>query len=151
MLKVLHNICKKEKLHVDKKGADAILYLARGDLRRAINLLQSCAAVGKIDEKTVYDIAAQAHPADVGKMLNFALQGKFVSARGILLSLLIDQGIAGEDIVKEIHRQVYDLKIPEKEKVQLIEKIGEYEFRIDQGGDPQIQLEALLAQFTLKI
>jgi replication factor C small subunit len=148
--KVLQNVCKKEGLQIEQKSIDAILYLARGDMRRAINLLQSCAAVGKkIIEKTVYEVSAQAHPADIRKMLDLALQGKFIKAREILLSLLIDRGIAGEDIIKEIHRQVFDLDVKEKQRVELIEKIGEYEFRIDQGGDPQIQLEALLAQFLV--
>jgi len=40
------------------------------------------------------------------------------------------------------------LDISEKSKVELIEKIGEFEFRMNQGGNEQIQLEALLAKFA---
>ena len=79
-------------------------------------------------------------------MLELALKGKFMEARKKLYDLLINQGIAGEDIVKEIHRQIYDLETSEEEKIEIIEKLGEYEFRMNQGGEPMIQLEALLAQ-----
>ena len=47
-----------------------------------------------------------------------------------------------------MHRQVFDLEVPEERKMELIERIGEYEFRLNQGGSEDIQLEALLAQFV---
>ena len=63
--------------------------------------------------------------------------------------MLIKRGISGQDIVKEISNQIYKIDISDKDKIVLVEKIGEYEFRIDQGGNEQIQLEALLSQFSL--
>ncbi len=60
------------------------------------------------------------------------------------------QGLAGSDIVSEIHRQIYSVNgLNEKDKVNLIEKCGEYEFRISQGANELIQIEALLSQFLL--
>jgi len=147
--KYLKHIAKKEKLNVDDEAFDAILYLSEGDMRRAINLLQASAALGKkITEKIVYDVAAQAKPEDIKEMLDLALKGKFLESRKKLHELLINKGIAGEDIIKEIHRQVYDLDVSEEDKIDIIEKIGEYEFRMNQGGEPMIQLEALLAQIS---
>ena len=148
--KYLKEIAKKEKLHIDDKAFDAILYLAEGDMRKAINLLQSAAALGKkITEKTIYDVAAQAKPSDVREMLNLALKGKFMKAREKLYDLLINQGVSGEDLIKEIHKQIYDLEISEESKVKMIQLLGEYEFRLDEGGDPMIQLEAFLAQLMV--
>ncbi|RKX37085.1 MAG: replication factor C small subunit [Thermotogae bacterium] len=147
--KYLKHIAEKEKLNIDDKAFDVILYLSEGDMRRSINLLQASAAMGKkITEKTIYDVAAQAKPTDIKEMLELALKGKFMEARKKLYDLLINQGIAGEDIVKEIHRQIYDLETSEEEKIEIIEKLGEYEFRMNQGGEPMIQLEALLAQIS---
>ncbi len=145
--KYLKEIAKKEKLHMDDKSFDAILYLAEGDMRRAINLLQSAAALGKkITEKTVYDVAAQAKPVDVKEMIELALKGKFMKSREKLYDLLINQGISGEDIIKEIHRQVYDIDTTEENKIKIIQHLGEYEFRLNEGGEPMIQLESFLAQ-----
>jgi replication factor C small subunit len=61
--------------------------------------------------------------------------------------MLINQGLSAEDIIKDIHRQLFDLDITEKSKIELVEKVGEYEFRLNQGGSPEVQIEALLAQF----
>lgn len=147
--KYLKDVAKKEKLKIDDKAFDAILYLSEGDMRRSINLLQSAAALGKkITEKTIYDVAAQAKPKDVKEMLAVSLKGKFMEGRKKLYDILINQGISGEDVIKEIHRQVYDLDTSEENKVRIIQHLGEYEFRLDSGGNPMIQLESFLAQLA---
>jgi replication factor C small subunit len=71
-------------------------------------------------------------------------------SRNILYQLLMQQGLSGEDIVKQIHQTIFDLTIPDESKVHLIEKIGETEFRLVEGSNAHIQLEALLAQFLLE-
>lgn len=143
----LEKIAENEGLDVAEDGLDAILYITGGDMRRAINLLQASALSGEeIDEDSVYSIAAQARPEEVREMMEAAVGGSFGEARERLYSLLIDRGIAGEDIVKEIHRTIYQLDRDEKAKLRMIEELGDYEFRLDSGGDPMIQLEAYLAQ-----
>ena len=72
-----------------------------------------------------------------------------MAARNQLYDLLIKYGLSGEDIVKQMHRSIFDLTIPDENKVQLMEKTGEIEFRIVEGSNAHIQLESLLAQFVL--
>jgi len=90
----------------------------------------------------------QAEPKEVRKMIDYALNGKFSESRELLKELLLRKGVSGEDIIKQISSQIYDLDIPEKAKVELIEKVGDFEYRL-QTGNEQIQLEALLARFAL--
>lgn len=146
-IEYLEKIGVEENLKIDKSAFDAVLYLAEGDMRRAINLLQAAATMPDITEKTIYDISAAAQPETVKKMINSALKADFSSSRALLLELL-KEGIAGEDIIKEIGKQIYDLAMPDKKRILLVEKIGEFEYRISSGGNTQIQLEALLAQFA---
>jgi replication factor C small subunit len=82
-------------------------------------------------------------------MLDLALKGNFIDARKKLQDLILKQGLSGSDIIAEIHRQIYSLNISEEAKISLIEKSGEYEFRLSEGANELIQLEALLAQFLL--
>lgn len=145
---VLKKIAKDEELKVDKKAYDAILYLSEGDLRHAINILQASATAPEITEKIVYEMIAAAQPESVKKMIENAVKGDFASARKDLLNML-KEGIAGEDIIREISKQVYDLEISDKKRINLVEKIGDFEYRISSGGNVQIQLEALLAQFAV--
>lgn len=148
--KYIQRIVDGEKLKITEDAINAIIYLAEGDLRKVANLLQASAALGeKITENVVYDVASQARPTDVKEMLELALNGRFEDARKKLQDMLLRQGLSGRDVIKEIHKQIYSLPISEEAKVQLVEKCGEYEFRISEGGDDLIQLEALLTQFLL--
>jgi replication factor C small subunit len=148
--KFIDRIVENEKLKITDTAMDAIIYLSEGDLRKVANFLQSSAALGeKITEEMVYDVASRAKPDDVKEMIESTLNGRFEDARKKLQDMILRQGLAGIDIVSEIHRQIYSLNIPEEAKVQLIEKTGEFEFRISQGGNELVQIEALLAQFLL--
>ena len=64
------------------------------------------------------------------------------------MSLLYEKGLAGEDIINDIYKQTVAMSIDEKTKLAIIEKVGEYEFRLTEGSNPQIQLDALLAQIS---
>jgi len=146
----LDKIIKGEKLNVDKSALESIYELSEGDLRKATNILQTASSVGdKITDDIIYEVASQAKPKDVLEMMNFALQGEFKAARKKLHDMVIKQGLAGQDIIKACHSQIFDLNIPDEKKIQMINQIGEYDFRISEGGDPLIQLEAMLSQFIL--
>lgn len=148
--KFIKRIVEGEKLKITDDATSAIIYISEGDLRKVANLLQASAALEeKITEAVVYDVASQAKPDDVKEMLEMALKGNFEDARKRLQDMLLRQGLSGEDIIREIHRQIYSLDVSEQAKVQLIEKTGEYDFRISEGSSDLIQLEALLAQFLL--
>ncbi|MCX6820935.1 MAG: replication factor C small subunit [Candidatus Aenigmarchaeota archaeon] len=148
--KFLERIEKGEKLSVDSSAKDAIIYLAEGDLRKIANLAQSAAsAKKKITEELVYEIASRAKPVDVKLMLELALAGNFAAARKKLQDLLFMQGLSGQDIMREMHRQLDSVKADERTKAELASKVGEYEFRISQGGSDLVQLEAFLAQLSL--
>ena len=150
VLTYLNRIVTGEKIQTDPEGLKAINQISEGDLRKATNLLQASAALGKITKENVYGVAKQAQPKDIKDMIDAAVNGDFGKARNKLYDLLINQGLSGEDIIKEMHRQIYSLNVPETGKLDLLEKLGEYEFRLNQGSSEEIQLEALLAHF-LKI
>jgi len=147
---VLKKIAKSENLRLTDGAIDAIVYISEGDMRRAINILQAASATAKeITEKTIYDVSATAHPEEVKEMIKLALDGKFEEARERLLNLLIGRGLAGDDILMQIHRQILDLDLPELVKVKLVDRMGEFDFRLTEGANERIQLEAALAHLTL--
>jgi replication factor C small subunit len=148
--KYLKKIAKAEKVSISKSGLEALLYVAQGDMRRAINALQVAASVNKkIDDEVLYQVTSTARPEDVKKLIETALKGQFMGAREVLDKLLINYGLSGEDVVKQIHKTIFSLGIPDKYKVHLIEKTGEIEFRIVEGSNARIQIESLIAQFVL--
>jgi len=60
--KRLKYILDCEKVEYDDTGLDAVAYIAEGDVRHAVNILQSAAALGRVDEKNVYSISSSARP-----------------------------------------------------------------------------------------
>jgi len=148
--KYIRKIATKEKLEITPDGLEALIFIARGDMRKAINILQVGASLGKkITAELLYETSATARPEDIKTLINTALSGNFMAARNQLYELLITYGLSGEDIIKQIHRTIFDLTIPDEHKVHLLEKTGETEFRLVEGSNDHIQLEALLAQFIL--
>jgi len=149
--KYLRKIATAEKLQITEDGLETLIFISRGDLRKAINVLQVGASVNKkITAELLYETSATAKPEDVKELINIALTGNFMAARTKLYDLLIKYGLSGEDIIKQIHQNIFDLAIPDESKVRLIEKSGETEFRLIEGSNAHIQLEALLAQFVLE-
>jgi replication factor C small subunit len=146
----LQRIADSEEKEITEDGMEALIYVAEGDARKATNSLQVAATMGdKIDSNMIYKTASLARPEAIKKLLITALSGSFLEARNQLDELLITYGLSGEDVIQQIHRTIVELPIPDHKKVQLVDKVGEIEFRIVEGGNERIQLEALLSQFIL--
>ncbi|MDR0790907.1 MAG: replication factor C small subunit [Methanomassiliicoccaceae archaeon] len=146
----LSRIVKNENIKIDDAALEGLVHVARGDLRRAVNSLQVAASTGKkIDVDTIYQTTGMAHPEEVRKMLEAALNGNFVQARDMLDEIMISYGLSGQDIIKQIHSSFFDMSIPDADKVRFIDRTGEIEFRIVEGSNERIQLEALLAYLVL--
>ncbi len=150
MEKTALRIAKAEGLKITKDGMEALIYLARGDLRRLTIALQVAAASTKtIDADSLYRAASTARPEEVRKLLETSLSGDFLEARNLLDNLLVEYGLSGEDILRQVHRTIFDLAIPDEYKVKLVDRVGEAEFRVVEGSNERIQLEALLANFVV--
>ncbi|MGI5964577.1 MAG: replication factor C small subunit [Candidatus Methanomethylophilaceae archaeon] len=148
--KFLRMIAEKENVDIDEDALKGLVHVARGDMRRAVNSMQVAASLGrKIDLDTVYKTTGMANPKEVRTMLETALSGNFVRARDMLDTVMIEFGLSGQDIIKQIHSMFFELSISDAEKVRLVDKTGEIEFRIVEGSNERIQLEALLAYLVM--
>jgi len=145
----LRYIAEKEHVELLDDGLDAIFETCGGDLRRAINTLQAAAATGKpITAEVVYAVTGRANPADVREMIQLAMDGDFHGARKRLRDMIFKYGLAGTDILRQMHIEIFRLDIPEEWKVKLADVIGEIDFRLVQGASEEVQLSALLAKLV---
>jgi len=144
-------IADAEGIELTDEGVDALVYAADGDMRKAINGLQAASVMGEtVDEEAVYAITSTARPEEIREMVTKALEGDFTGARAQLDTLLTDVGIAGGDIIDQLHRSVWEFDLGEREAVRLMERVGEADYRITAGANEQVQLEALLASLALE-
>jgi replication factor C small subunit len=146
----IKRIIDAEGLELDEKAINALIYVGDGDLRRLTNVLQSAAAQNKkVTEASIYDIAARARPKEIVAMLNYAISADFISARNELDNLMLRHGMSAEDILTQCYKEVQNLTIDDRMKLVIIKDIGEYNFRIVEGANERIQLEAMLAGLAL--
>ena len=150
IMAIIEKIAEEEKLKIDDKAKESLYEISEGDCRRLENILQSSAAIAShITDDLIYSIASVAKPKEIREILDLALSNKFIEARNKLLDLMLSYGLAGIDVIKQIQKEIIELNIDNKAKMILIEKCGEIEFRMTEGSDEFVQLEALLSQFAL--
>lgn len=148
--KLIERIAKEEKLKVDPKAIEALYEVSNGDCRKMENILQSCSAIDKdITEELIYKLVAAAEPKEINEVLATAIQGDFIKSRNKLLDIMLKHGLSGLDIIKQIQKEIWNLEASDKAKVKMTEKCGEIEFRMVEGSDEFLQLEALLASFSI--
>jgi len=142
-------IAQQENIALTPDGLNALTDVSRGDCRRAINYLQSCGTISKkVDQEIVFRVAGEVPPEKIKEILQTAIEGQLQLSIKLLYDLINDYGLSGQNIIKNIHREVYDLNIIEDIKIELSKILAEFEFRLSQGSTEEIQLQALLARIV---
>ena len=98
-----------------------------------------------ITPELIFSMASVAKPKEVNEVLSLAAKGNFLESRKKLLSLMLDYGLSGLDVIRQIQKEIWNLKLDDRKKVELVDKCGEVEFRMVEGSDEYIQLESFLA------
>jgi replication factor C small subunit len=147
---IVQKIAEKEHLQIEPQTEEALFEGSEGDCRRVINLLQASASISpSITIDLINTLVSSAKPADIKIVLEYALSGDFLKAKEKLLDIMLRESVSGTDIIKSMQKEIWNLQIDNELKVRLTEKTGEIEFRLVEGSDEFIQLEALLAGFVL--
>jgi replication factor C small subunit len=148
--KRIRYIAEKEGLKITADAVNAIIYIAQGDMRKAINALQGSAIISKeIDSNIIYKTSSVARPEDIRDLLMLSLEGKFSKARVKLEYLTIDQGVSADEIVKQIYYEIFNMSISDEMKVDLIDQVGEIDFRLTEGANERIQLDVLISRLIM--
>ena len=147
---IIEHISKKEGLKVSDDAIEALYEVSEGDCRKAENILQSCSVISKkIDPDLVYEIASVAKPKEVKDILETALKGDFIKSRNKLLNVMLNYGLSGMDIIKQIQKEILNLDTDDIKKLELVAACGETEFRMTEGSDEYLQIESLLSKVAL--
>jgi len=147
----LQRICKSENIQAEPKALTRILELSEGDLRRAVNFLQVAATSskdGRLELSSLKVLLPEAQSELVGNMLKLALKGEFIEARDVMYELMGKYGISGREIIRTANREVGRIPDFTNSQVKIVRALGEYDFRLTQGANEDIQLSAMLAQIA---
>ncbi len=147
-------IAEQEGVEIDDEALEAIWEESQGDMRRAINILQSAAAIRKkVDVDTVYEALGKVRPREVKEMLELAVKGDILGAREKLRALMYSYGLSGIDVIKLLHREVLSSRSPLRLNglplADLLVLIGDANYKIVEGADDEIQLMAIISKIAL--
>ncbi|MEM2955738.1 MAG: replication factor C small subunit, partial [Nitrososphaerales archaeon] len=144
VLNHLKKICKNEKVKYSDNALSLIYELTEGDLRLAINMLQSSSSLGEVSIDNVKKVAGISGKAKVEELVKLSLEGRFKEAREKLLELMRVYGMSERDIIKYVNEEVFKLKLNNLDEVA--EALAKYDYRLIVGAHPDIQLTAMIAE-----
>lgn len=143
-------VCQKEDLSHTEDGLEAIVFTAQGDMRQALNNLQSTAqGFSHVSAENVFKVCDEPHPLLIKDMIQHCVKTNFDDAYKVL-NHLWKMGYAAEDIISNIFRVSKNTNMSEYLKLEFIKEIGYTHLRIVQGNSSLLQLSGLLARLCSK-
>lgn len=150
LIELLEKIEKQENLKITNNAKELLIKISLGDTRKIINTLQAASSINQeVTTKLIEEILEYVNPKEITQIINYALKSEFIKAKDLMLKLKIIKGLSGTQILKEMYNQIIELKIDPKLKIKIIDKIATIEFRIVEGCDEELQIQALLAMMGL--
>lgn len=146
IVRALKKIGEKENLKISEDVYSAIGELSEGDLRKAINSLQSISYIEEPKVRDVYELEGIVEEKELRPLLANVRNGNFEEASKIAQDLLVERGYSGLEIVKGLHILMRYEQVPPVLKRESILALADAEYRIVQGGTEKIQIDYLIAR-----
>lgn len=146
----LSEIAKAENITITDDAYAALVDISRGDLRKCVNILQSCAESGKTVTKDIVEsIVGEAPSEEINKLLVLTVNGQVLQAISMLRDLIKSKGLTAQSIIDRIHYNLPNLGISESMKVRTASLLGEVSISNYIGFDDELLLESFLAKLAL--
>lgn len=145
----VQHVIDTERVNMGPGGLEALVTLGSGDMRRVLNILQSChMAFPQVTEDSVYLTTGNPLPRDIEALVNWLFNEEFEAAYRKILDLQVNKGVALADIVREIHPFLFRMPgLPPKVQAELVDKLADVEYRLAYGTSEKLQLGALVGAF----
>lgn len=146
----LNIVIIKENVNISSDAIDALLKLSNGDMRRALNVLQSCkAALGddeniEINVDMIYDCIGAPYPQDIETCLDSILKDDWTTAYLTLNKYKIIKGLALIDLITGFIEILNNYKLKLKTRLEILKGLSDIEYGISKGGNDKIQTSAII-------
>ncbi|KAK3952801.1 DNA replication factor C-like protein [Pseudoneurospora amorphoporcata] len=147
VVKRLLQIIEAEKVEYSDDGLAALVFSAEGDMRQAINNLQSThAGFGFVSGDNVFKVVDSPHPIKVQAMLKACYEGNVDAALDGLRELW-DLGYSSHDIISTMFKVTKTIPtLSEHAKLEFIKEIGFTHMKILEGVQTLLQLNGCVAR-----
>lgn len=149
MMRLLE-VVEKEQLSSSNDGLEAIIFTAQGDMRQALNNLQSTnSGFGFINSENVFKVCDEPHPLLVKGMLEHCVNANIDGAYKVIEQLW-SLGYSPEDIIGNIFRVCKTFPMTEYLKLEFIKEIGYTHMKVAEGVNSLLQMAGLLGRLCSK-
>ncbi|GAM86734.1 hypothetical protein ANO11243_047530 [Dothideomycetidae sp. 11243] len=156
-------VIEKEEVNIAPDAVDSLVTLSKGDMRRALNVLQACHASSTplraegekatdakierelITKETIFDCIAAPHPADIQLIRDTLLSTPDVtSCLTTINALKVNKGLALADILTALAEELTEVDVPAQTRVAWLGGLAEIEYRLSGGGSENVQTGGLV-------
>ncbi|RWA03027.1 hypothetical protein EKO27_g12078 [Xylaria grammica] len=161
---LVDKVVMEEGVKIDAEATDALVTLSKGDMRRALNVLQACHASStpmqpkngpRIAEKdivrdtitteTIYNCIAAPPPDAITKILSTLLMTSDVkTCLSTINTLKVANGLALADIITAVSEQIVTMEVKPEVMVRWLDGLAEIEYRVSGGANETIQTGAVV-------
>ena len=144
----LTEVCKSEGLTLSDEAHKAIISLSRGDMRKVMNILESCSLTYKeIPLTKIYEVTGRPSPEDIEEIYRTLTIDDYQTAMRTFMRLKTDKSLALDDIVRDLHKCVMETKFEDNMKMFLVQRLSEVEFRLASGVVEKPQVASIVGAF----
>lgn len=155
-------VIEKEEVKIEPEAVGSLVRLSKGDMRRALNVLQACHASSTplhikgqpppkhpkremITNTTIYDCIAAPHPSDIQLIRDTLMETSDVtSCLNTVNMLKTNKGLALADILTALGEELAKLEVPPQTRVAWLSGLAEVEYRLSGGGSEVVQTGGLV-------
>ena len=137
----------------DSCAMKALIKQSQGDMRRALNALQSASLAfnygrdSPITADKIYATVGKPTPTLINNVFNTLMNENVKTAYELLEDLMVNQGVALLDLCEELHEKVLEYEVNEIVLGKFLMRVSEIEWRLSKGCADEMQIGALIAAF----
>ena len=117
-------------------------------MRKVLNILESCSLAYKdIKVEKIYEVTGRPSPSDMKTIFDALMKTTHSDALRTLQDLKARKSLSLEDVVREVHLRVMEVKLPDEMKMYLVNRLSEIEYRLAQGCNEKAQCGSMVGSF----
>ncbi|KAG6008541.1 hypothetical protein E4U21_004381 [Claviceps maximensis] len=161
---LVEKVVEEEHVQIGGEAVDALIKLSKGDMRRALNVLQACHASSTplrakdapkvaeseiqremITTETIYSCIAAPPPDAMTQIVKTLLETSDVtSCLGTLNALKATRGLALADMITSLSEELAKLEVSPEVMISWLSGLADIEHRVAGGGSEMVQTGAVV-------
>ncbi|EXJ76543.1 replication factor C subunit 3/5 [Cladophialophora psammophila CBS 110553] len=162
--RLVDKVIAQEHVDITPEAVDSLVRLSKGDMRRALNVLQACYAGSRplpmrgqppvkeseikyelITNDAIYNCIAVPHPEDIRLIMTTMLSTPdLTECLRTINALKSSRGLALADILTALAEELQNLEVSAATRVTWLQGLAEIEYRLAGGGSEGVQTGGMI-------